>query len=258
MCFVVDRLLSTLYFGQWLMSQNQSRSESKMPPHKAKKFAVLGRSLFRWPATRWPATPKVFLSIVNTAVSLSIGLALGFYLRGPNGPANVPITPTTDSMATTELAPAEHLNEVTEEKGGEFSFSFYRILEGKSPIYSPEPDGSEVGENGVEDMGVTDDAALFEDHIIDQFIPDQYYIVQAGSFSKEQDAVQRTDELLTLGFDTAHTEIYVDEQDRILYRVIVGPFLDENDAVSVQSRLLASKIDNFIVVVTGGKRVAEP
>lgn len=75
------------------------------------------------------------------------------------------------------------------------------------------------------------------------------YVLQVGSFSGDLHAEKRKNVLLLMGFHAVYTEPYTDLQGQVAYRVMLGPFAHQGDVRSIQSRLQAARMDNFMRVI---------
>lgn len=73
------------------------------------------------------------------------------------------------------------------------------------------------------------------------------YFVQAGAYSRPEDAEQQRARLAMLGVQARVTER--EQSGRTVYRVRVGPFDSRDDAESTISRLQGSSVDSALVRV---------
>ena len=73
------------------------------------------------------------------------------------------------------------------------------------------------------------------------------YFVQAGAYSRSEDAEQQRARLAMLGMDSRLTER--EQGGRMVYRVRVGPFERREDAESTKERLTDSGVDAALVAV---------
>jgi cell division protein FtsN len=73
------------------------------------------------------------------------------------------------------------------------------------------------------------------------------YFVQAGAYSRSEDAEQQRAKLAMLGMDSRLTER--EQGGRMVYRVRVGPFDRREDAESTKDRLTESGVDAALVAV---------
>ena len=73
------------------------------------------------------------------------------------------------------------------------------------------------------------------------------YFVQAGAYSRSEDAEQQRARLAMLGMDSRLTER--EQGGRMVYRVRVGPFDRREDAESTKERLTDSGVDAALVAV---------
>jgi cell division protein FtsN len=73
------------------------------------------------------------------------------------------------------------------------------------------------------------------------------YFVQAGAYSRPDDAEQQRAKLAMLGLDARVTER--EQSGRTVYRVRVGPFERRDDAESAQGRLADASVEANLVRV---------
>jgi cell division protein FtsN len=73
------------------------------------------------------------------------------------------------------------------------------------------------------------------------------YFVQAGAYSRNEDAEQQRARLAMLGVDSRLTER--EQGGRMVYRVRIGPFERREDAESTRERLSDSGVDAALVAV---------
>ena len=71
------------------------------------------------------------------------------------------------------------------------------------------------------------------------------FYVQAGAYSRAEDAEQQRASVTMLGFEARVSER--EQSGRTVYRVRIGPFDQRDDAEAVQSRLVAAKIESNLV-----------
>ncbi|WP_199873392.1 SPOR domain-containing protein, partial [Ideonella sp. A 288] len=78
--------------------------------------------------------------------------------------------------------------------------------------------------------------------------PDAFvYFVQAGAYSRAEDAEQQRAKVAMLGLDARVTER--EQSGRTVYRVRMGPFDRRDEAESVQGRLGEASVDANLVRV---------
>jgi cell division protein FtsN len=75
------------------------------------------------------------------------------------------------------------------------------------------------------------------------------YFVQAGAFSKPEDAEQQRAKLAMLGLAAKVTER--EQSGRTVYRVRLGPFDRKEDADAAQEKLQAASVEAALVRVEG-------
>lgn len=73
------------------------------------------------------------------------------------------------------------------------------------------------------------------------------YFVQAGAYSRSEDAEQQRAKLAMLGMDSRLTER--EQGGKMVYRVRVGPFERREDAESTKEKLAGSGVDAALVAV---------
>ena len=78
---------------------------------------------------------------------------------------------------------------------------------------------------------------------VDAFV----YFVQAGAYSRAEDAEQQRAKLAMLGLDARVTER--EQSGRTVFRVRVGPFERREEAESAQGRLIEAAVEANLVRV---------
>ncbi|MEO7056170.1 MAG: SPOR domain-containing protein [Caldimonas sp.] len=73
------------------------------------------------------------------------------------------------------------------------------------------------------------------------------YFVQAGAYSRSEDAEQQRAKLAMMGFESRLTER--EQGGRMVYRVRVGPFDRRDDAEATKEKLGGSGVDSALVAV---------
>ena len=73
------------------------------------------------------------------------------------------------------------------------------------------------------------------------------YFVQAGAYSRSEDAEQQRAKLAMLGVESRLTER--EQGGKMVYRVRVGPFERREDAENAKERLGDSGVDSALVAV---------
>jgi cell division protein FtsN len=149
---------------------------------------------------------------------LAIGLSVAFaiYVRDRQ-----PGTTAARVPAPASLESAIDDNDETEEQEGRFTF--YNVLPNfEVVIPDQEPDvTADVEPRAVIEPGV--------------------YVLQAGSFSRFEDADRRRAELALQGIESSIQRVTID--DRTYHRVRIGPTDDLDELNMLRSRLRAAKID---------------
>jgi len=173
--------------------------------------------------------------VVWMLFGLAIGLAVAFAVyvndrtpgaaspQSPPQPAslkNVPVDSVADNVDHNSEVTA---NAETEAPADSKRFTFYDILPNFEVITpDEEPDlVTGVAPRAIEEPGV--------------------YILQAGSFSTNQDADRRRAELALQGIESRIQRVKVN--DRNYHRVYIGPIEDLDELNLMRSRLRSAKID---------------
>lgn len=159
---------------------------------------------------------------------LAIGLSVAFAVFIKNRePAVVPQaeTPRPASLQNSLDDNNEKASPVADKKPGDKRFTFYDILPNFEVITPDEtPDvAADVAPQAIEEPGI--------------------YVLQAGSFSTNNDADRRRAELALQGIESHIQRVKLN--DRNYYRVYIGPTDDLDELNLLRSRLRAAKIDVF-------------
>ena len=181
------------------------------------------------------STSPVISMLFGLAVGLSVAVAVYVKDRQPGQPAGqssstpraatTESTPTPASMQdalddngeTTDDTPAK--NEEEKEK----RFTFYDILP-NFEVVTPE-----------------EETATAVDVAPQAIVEPGLYVLQAGSFSTNDDADRRRAELALHGIESHIQRVKVN--DRNYHRVYIGPIDDLDELNMLRSRLRAAKID---------------
>jgi cell division protein FtsN len=154
---------------------------------------------------------------------LAIGLSVAFaiYVRDRQ-PGNVSPSATAGIESAVddngEMPAAE-----PEAEPGESRFTFYNVLP-KYEVVIPE-----------QELDVTADTELRA------IVEPGLYVLQAGSFSRYEDADRRRAELALQGIESNIQRVTID--DRTYHRVRIGPTDDLEELNMLRSRLRAARID---------------
>jgi cell division protein FtsN len=166
---------------------------------------------------------------------LSLGLSVAFAIYVKDDPATSPsnqaaqpqAASTQNSLDNNGEMPAATASE-TEKK--ERRFTFYTLLPDFELIV---PDKRPEVEADLEP------AAIVEPGV---------YVLQAGSFSTNQDADRRRAELALQGIESHIQRVKIN--DKNYHRVYVGPTEDLDELNMLRSRLRAAKIDVFRIRIS--------
>jgi len=176
----------------------------------------------------------------GTLVGLFIGLVLGivgaaavvWYInKMPTPFKQPPVQPSAKNEASRPTAegpvplPGKPGDPVPEKR-----FQFYDILPGKS---EPKPDGSAAP---ARDAAKKDEPKKEESK--DSKTP---LFLQAGSFSTAQDADNQKAKLAMIGMEAAVQQVML--QDKVWYRVRLGPYAKTEEANKVRAELVRHGID---------------
>ncbi len=174
-------------------------------------------------------TPGWLWGVFGLAVGLSVAAAV--YMQDRRGGAPAAARPIADppsvaeapSVVRNDVAAPEEREDPTESAGsGGQRFTFYEMLKRSEVVVPEEPAPA----------GSTEPVAIVEPGT---------YVLQVGSFSTPEDADRRRAELALHGIESRIQKAAVD--DRIYYRVRIGPS-DDLDALNlIRSRLNAANID---------------
>jgi cell division protein FtsN len=176
---------------------------------------------------RTTETPGWLWGVFGLAVGLSVAAAVYMKDRGPEVPvaARRVVDPPSVAPAPSDgerALPADTKDPTEAPSSGGQRFTFYEMLK-RSEVVVPEepaPPGSE------EPVAIVEPGT---------------YVLQVGSFSTPEDADRRRAELAMQGIESRIQKAQVD--NRIFYRVRIGPS-DDLDALNlISSRLNAANID---------------
>ena len=161
--------------------------------------------------------------LFGLAIGLSVAFAIYVRDRQPaTTAARVPAPASLESaIDDNDEAPRQKGEEEPEEQEGRFTF--YNVLPNfEVVIPDQEPDvTADVEPRAVIEPGV--------------------YVLQAGSFSRFEDADRRRAELALQGIESSIQRVTID--DRTYHRVRIGPTDDLDELNMLRSRLRAAKID---------------
>lgn len=170
-------------------------------------------------ASRKQEYPGWLWMLFGLAIGLSVAFAIYVRERQPIVVAQ-PATPTVESPVDDngETAATE-----AEPEPGEGRFTFYNVLP-KFEVVIPEQEPNVTAD--------TEPRAVVEPGI---------YVLQAGSFSRYEDADRRRAELALQGIESSIQRVTIDE--RTYHRVRIGPIEDLDELNMLRSRLRAARID---------------
>ncbi len=156
---------------------------------------------------------------------LAIGLSVAFaiYVRDRQPAASAARSPDPASLKSAIDDNGEALQPASPEEPKESRFTFYNVLPNfEVVIPEQEPDvTADVEPRAVIEPGL--------------------YVLQAGSFSRFEDADRRRAELALHGIESNIQRVTID--DRTYHRVRIGPTEDLEELNMLRSRLRAAKID---------------
>jgi len=169
--------------------------------------------------------PPFIWMLFGLAIGLSVAFAV--YVKSNEPAAVAQIDAPQPASLQSALDDNDEAPEPTaaEEKPEKRRFTFYDILpnfEVITPETAPEVE-ADVAPQAIEEPGV--------------------YVLQAGSFSTNQDADRRRAELALHGIESHIQRVKVN--DRNYHRVYIGPTDDLDELNMLRSRLRAAKIDVF-------------
>jgi cell division protein FtsN len=161
---------------------------------------------------------------------LSLGLSVAFAIYVKDNPADDPSKPTAQSQPASMQASLDDNSEAPgdsdpEPEKKERRFTFYELLPNfELTIPEKRPDiEADVAPAAVVEPGV--------------------YVLQAGSFSTNEDADRRRAELALQGIESHIQRVKVN--DKNYHRVYIGPTEDLDELNMLRSRLRSAKIDVF-------------
>ena len=161
---------------------------------------------------------------------LSLGLSVAFAIYVKDNPADDPSKPTAQPQPASMQASLDDNDEVpddtvSEPEQKERRFTFYELLPNfELTVPDKRPDvEADVAPAAVVEPGV--------------------YVLQAGSFSTNEDADRRRVELALQGIESHIQRVKIN--DKNYHRVYIGPTEDLDELNMLRSRLRSAKIDVF-------------
>jgi cell division protein FtsN len=166
---------------------------------------------------------------------LSLGLSVAFAIYVKDNPADDPSRPTAQPQPASMQASLDDNSEAPgdaepEPEKKERRFTFYELLPNfELTIPEKRPDvEADVAPAAVVEPGV--------------------YVLQAGSFSTNEDADRRRAELALQGIESHIQRVKVN--DKNYHRVYIGPTEDLDELNMLRSRLRSAKIDVFRIRIS--------
>jgi len=161
---------------------------------------------------------------------LSLGLSVAFAIYVKDNPATDPAVPTAQPQPASMQASLDDSGEtpddaVPEPEQKERRFTFYELLPNfELTVPQTRPDvEADIAPAAVVEPGV--------------------YVLQAGSFSTNEDADRRRAELALQGIESHIQRVKIN--DKNYHRVYIGPTDDLDELNMLRSRLRSAKIDVF-------------
>jgi cell division protein FtsN len=154
---------------------------------------------------------------------LAIGLSVAFaiYMRDRQPGAVEPVAAARVESAVDDNG--EKTAAEPEAEPGESRFTFYNVLPNYEVV---------IPEHELDVTADTEPRAVVEPGV---------YVLQAGSFSRYEDADRRRAELALQGIESSIQRVTID--DRTYHRVRIGPTNDLEELNMLRSRLRAARID---------------
>ncbi len=180
------------------------------------------RSKRRRPASRKPEYPGWLWMLFGLAIGLSVAFAIYVRDRQPASPTPVARQPASLESAIDDEAEPPAAAAVTEEPE-ESRFTFYDMLPNFEVV---------IPEQEPDVKADTEPRAIVKPGL---------YILQAGSFTRFEDADRRRAELALQGIESAIQRVTID--DKTYHRVRIGPMDDLEELNVLRARLRAADID---------------
>jgi len=167
---------------------------------------------------------------------LSLGLSVAFAIYVKDNPADDPSRPTAQPQPASMQASLDENGEAPDESEPEPEtkkerrFTFYELLpnfEVTVPEKRPDVE-ADIAPAAVVEPGV--------------------YVLQAGSFSTNEDADRRRAELALQGIESHIQRVKIN--DKNYHRVYIGPTEDLDELNMLRSRLRSAKIDVFRIRIS--------
>ncbi|MGI9248770.1 MAG: SPOR domain-containing protein [Woeseiaceae bacterium] len=169
--------------------------------------------------------PPFIWMLFGLAIGLSVAFAVYIKDRGPPTMASTSVPQPASLQNSLDDNNEDMTPPVAAEEPADKRFTFYDILpnfEVITPDESPDVE-SDTTPQAIEEPGV--------------------YVLQAGSFSTNNDADRRRAELALHGIESHIQRVKVN--DRNYHRVYIGPTDDLDELNMLRSRLRAAQIDVF-------------
>ena len=154
---------------------------------------------------------------------LAIGLSVAFAIYVRDRQPVVVAPAATSNVASAVDDNGEPPAAETEPEPGKSRFTFYSVLPNFEVV---------IPEQELDVTADTEPRAVVEPGV---------YVLQAGSFSRYEDADRRRAELALQGIESSIQRVTID--DRTYHRVRIGPTDDLDELNMLRSRLRAARID---------------
>lgn len=191
-------------------------------------------------------TPPRKKSGGGTLIGMFIGLVLGvliaagvvWYMNKTPVPFVNKVQPAPSSNATPGQAPVA-LPGKPGDPVPEKRFQFYDILQGKAEAVPGKGETKPAGEAKPQPQDTKPEEPKKDDK------PSKPHYLQAGSFSKAEDAENLKANLAMMGLEASIQQVMV--QDKIFFRLRLGPYHKVEDANKVRAELAKAGVDTALI-----------